>query len=99
MPSGAVKVEEWVDLETDTSFRFFAGSRWIVDRHDRNRDIKVQIAGVQRPDGSVARDIVAHLPAADESLTVAHACQLAAALLNAADGAEQMDGYDQITVS
>jgi hypothetical protein len=84
-PAGAVKVDEWVDLTTQTLFRFFKGSRRLVERPDRE-DVDVWIVGLQYTDGTIARDIVVHV---DESLTVAQGRGLAAALLEAAD---EVDG-------
>jgi hypothetical protein len=50
--------------------RFFEGSRWVVDRTDRDEDIDVCIAGMQHHDGSVSRDIVVHQLHSDHPITV-----------------------------
>jgi hypothetical protein len=98
-PAGAGHVGEWIDLDTPTPFRFFEGSRRLVERPDRG-NADVWIIGVQHADGA-ARDIdvVLRMPYHDESLTVVQARQLAAALLAAADEADEMNGIERSTVS
>ncbi|MGA7053564.1 MAG: hypothetical protein WBZ37_20275 [Mycobacterium sp.] len=57
-PAGAVKVE-WQDLCSPNAFRYFEGSRWVVDRREdlrSSRDIDVYIAGIQELDGTVKRE-------------------------------------------
>lgn len=95
-PAGAVLVDGWNDLDTAAPFRYFEGSRWVVDRRHHDTDVEVWISGTQHHDGSVSREIVVHELHADYALTVKEVRQLAAALTAAADEAEQMAGYDQI---
>jgi hypothetical protein len=54
---------------------------------------------MQHRDGSVTRDIVVHELHHDHSITVEQARQVAAALSELVAEAEQMAGYDRITVS
>jgi len=98
-PAGATDVHDWVDLETDMPFRCFDGSWWVVERPERGEDIDVHIAGTQHHDGSITRDIAVHELHADHPLTIKQARELGAALIAAADEAEQRARYDRITVS
>jgi hypothetical protein len=93
IPAGAVLVDGWNDTRTPTAFRFFEGSRRVVDRpHDT--DIDVYISGSQHHDGSVSREIVVHELNADHPLTIKQARQLAAALTELVAEAETMAGYE-----
>jgi hypothetical protein len=71
----------------------------VVDYPHHDTDIDIYISGAQHHDGSVTRDIAVHELNADPSLTIKQARQLAQALTELAAEAEQMAGYDQITVS
>jgi hypothetical protein len=59
----------------------------------------VYIDGTQFPDGHAERNVTVHQLDADDPLTVEQARRLAQALIEAADEAEEMNGYDQIVVS
>ena len=37
-PAGAVSIDDWLDLDTPVLFRFFEGSRRLVDRPDGHED-------------------------------------------------------------
>jgi hypothetical protein len=87
MPGGAVTAE-WQDAGTPNAFRYFEGSRWVVDRRvdrARSEDIEVYVAGTQEPDGTVVRDIVVHQLHSDDPIMPRQARQLARALIAAAD--------------
>ena len=87
-PAGAVKVTEWLD-DSPEPFRYFEGSRHVIERDERSEDIHVYVAGIQYVDGRVQREIVVHQLHADEPLrTLAQARQLADAINAAADGWE-----------
>ena len=105
-PAGAIIVSDWYDADSPDCARCFAGTSWVVERDERDRDLEVDINGVQHRDGSIERIIAltdgatdAMPPVEVDTFTVAEARQLAAALIAAVDEAEKMDGYDQITVS
>jgi hypothetical protein len=72
----------------------FRGVAVLVERPDRDKDIDVYISGLQRPSGRVEREIVLHLDG-DDAITAEQARQLGAALIAAADEAEDLAGYDQ----
>jgi hypothetical protein len=94
-PAGAIKVDDWMDTGTPASpFRYFEGTRWLVDRNNRDEDIDLYIAGIQHTDGSVSREIVVHELHADEPMTIEQARQLAQALTELVAEAETVDGYD-----
>jgi hypothetical protein len=86
-PAGAVKAD-WPDLGSPNAFRYFEGSRQVVDRRKDLRgsqDILVYIAGTQELDGTVEREIVVHQLHADDPIMPQQARQLASALVAAAD--------------
>jgi hypothetical protein len=56
-------------------------------------------SGTLHHDGSVTRDVVVRELHADHRLTIEQARQLAAAITDVVAKAEQMAGYDRITVS
>jgi hypothetical protein len=97
-PAGAVEVRGWRDPEiAGELYRAFKGSSWVVQRDEQPDDIRVSISGVQFPDGRIERGIF--IDGAIDDLTAAQARALARALIAAADEAETMNSYDQITVS
>ena len=57
------------------------------------------VTGTQSSDGRVERNVTVYQLDADDSLTVEVARRLAQALIEVADEAEQMNGYDQIGAS
>jgi hypothetical protein len=71
----------------------------VVGRPHHHTDIEIYISGMQHRDGSVTRGIVVHELHHDHSITVEQARQVAAALSELVAEAEQMAGYDRITVS
>ncbi|GAB4672267.1 hypothetical protein [Mycobacterium avium] len=99
VPTGA-EWWEWADAGTPQAHRNFHGTRRVIDRRDdpyNAPDIEVYVRGWQHLDGSVDREIVGHELNSDEGLTVAHARQLARALIAAADEAEAaaaLEGLD-----
>jgi hypothetical protein len=38
-PAGAVRVYQWEDPGTPGARRYFAGSRWVIEQENRDRDI------------------------------------------------------------
>jgi hypothetical protein len=79
--------------------RYFIGTARSVEAGERGyRDnAEVQIEGVQHSDGRVERAI--RVGKVGGELPIAQSRQLAAALIAAADQADEMAGYDQITAS
>jgi hypothetical protein len=73
-PAGAVKADRQ-DLGSLNAFRYFKGSRRIVDRPHHDTDIDIYISGAQHHDGSVSREIVVHGLNADHPLTIKQARQ------------------------
>lgn len=73
-------------------------SHRVIDRQDAPyasaSDIHVYVRGWHHVDGSVEREIVVQDLHADDGLTVAHARQLARALIAAADEAEAAAALD-----
>jgi hypothetical protein len=101
LPAGGVDVEDWERGRTDADempnvYRGFTGTLRTVDCPERDRDIRIELYGVQRMDGSVRREV--NVSEIDHPLTLATARQLGAALIAAADEAEQMNGYDMLGV-
>jgi hypothetical protein len=96
-PAGAVCVDEWDDLDTDTPSRYFRGQQRIIERPDRDEDIEVRIDGIQHIDGSVQREIVVHELHHNEPITVEQARHLAIVLSQAADEVERMANHDHIS--
>ena len=103
-PAGATQVHDWYDPDgrigepAPVEFRpdvrrSFQGSSWVVERPDQDRDVHVLIDGEQLADGRVAERVIT---LDDDSLTPQLARQLAAALIAAADEADQMARYDAI---
>jgi hypothetical protein len=91
-PGGAVKADPWEDLSS-SPFRYFEGSRWVVDRREdlpSSRDIDVYIAGIQAPDGTIEREVVVNQCHADDPMTPRQARQLARALIAAV---AEVDGW------
>ena len=88
-PAGALNV----------SALFLEGMRcWSGARRDAAGGNWAGIVGAQYADGRVKREIVVHLRNAD-ALTPQQARELAAALIAAADEADEMASHDQITAS
>lgn len=65
-PAGAVKAD-WQDGSSPNAFRYFEGSRWVVDRHE-DLPVEVYIASIQELDGTVKREIVVHQLHADDPI-------------------------------
>jgi hypothetical protein len=60
-PASAVTVDGWEDLAILTTFRYFEGTRWLVERHDRDEDLEARrewtmIVALARPVGVAALD-------------------------------------------
>ncbi len=92
-PAGADVVYGWHDADTASAARYFEGAHRAIERRtDRNQDddIEVYVAGLQRPDGVVEREIVVHQLHADYPITAGQARQLARALMAAADELDRM---------
>jgi hypothetical protein len=98
LPAGAVRVDDWYDTGTAEPGRYFVGSSWVVERnnhHNRDTDIMILVDGTQYCDGRVERIISVD----DDDLTISQARELAAALVAAADEAEQMASYDSLVTA
>jgi hypothetical protein len=90
VPPGAT-ADDWSDLTDSIDGGVARALTW--SRHDTNK-IGVAVDGWQHADGTIDRAVSQY--DADKELTAADARQLAAALLDAADDVEKMNGYDQI---
>ncbi|WP_374023928.1 hypothetical protein [Mycobacterium sp. HNNTM2301] len=81
-----------VTTTTNAVDHHFQGPERVIDRSDAPyssaQDITVSVRGWQRPDGAVEREIVVDQLHSDDGLTVAHARQVARALIAAADEVE-----------
>lgn len=101
-PAGAVRLKDWELGRTSADgtpnvYRGFTGTPRTVDCPERDRDVAVGVTGLQRMDGNIRREVcVTEIDG--PPLTPATARQLGAALIAAADEAEKMAGYDEITV-
>jgi hypothetical protein len=98
LPAGADRIDDWELGRTGADgmpnvYRGFTGTRRIVGCDERDRDIAVEVTGLQRMDGSVERNIcVTEIDG--PPLTPATARLLGAALIAAATEADQTAGYD-----
>jgi hypothetical protein len=92
-PADAVSVDEWGDALTPHAFRLFHGTTRTVEL-EHGASIDVVIRGTQSADGTVEeRGILIH-GGSDDTITTQEARRLAAALIAAADEAEQMNNCD-----
>jgi hypothetical protein len=94
-PPGAKRVDDW-EVRTGpdgppTVFRCFTGAWRVVDR-PQDRAIAVELGGLQHLDGRISPEV--YVSAIDGPLTPAIARQLGAALIAAADEAQQMNGHE-----
>lgn len=102
IPAAAIKAWDWEPPQRTgmpDATRYFIGTARSVESGERgHRDnAEVQIEGVQHSDGRVERAI--RVSRVGDELTITQARQLAAALLAAADEADEMNGLDRSTVS
>jgi hypothetical protein len=95
LPAGAVQVDDW----DQWGCRYFTGSKWLVERDDREEDIECSSTGSQHPDGRLERLMHVHRLHADDPINPAQARQLARALIAAADEYETLTTYDEIEVT
>jgi hypothetical protein len=87
-------------LGIEEARRFFTGSSWVVERGERlnDEDIVVQIDGSQGTAGDVTRHIMVYNGNREAiELSGDHARQFGLALIAAADEADQMATYDELT--
>jgi hypothetical protein len=90
LPAGATSAFEWDDTGAGP-YRYFMSRPWTVERADRGTDpVQVHIAGIQRLDGRVQREICVSGLHADNAFTPEQARRLVAALTAAIDKAEQL---------
>ncbi|MCW2660132.1 MAG: hypothetical protein JWP83_1284 [Mycobacterium sp.] len=100
LPAGAVRVDDWELGRTGADgmpnvYRGFAGTRRVVGCDERDRDIAVEVTGLQHGDSSVERTVsVSEIDG--PPLTPATARELGTALIAAADETDEMAGCDQI---
>jgi hypothetical protein len=93
LPAGAVRISDW-DLGLTGAdgmpsvYRGFSGTPRLVDCDDRDRDIEVEVGGIQHMDGRIEHEI--YVSEIDGALTPATARPLGAALIAAADEYERL---------
>ena len=85
-PTGAAVFQDWDDLTTDDPYRYFHGPRAIIPTP--TVDVAVWWGGIQRPDGSIEREVCVSELHPDKSLPVGEARQIARAMMSAADSVE-----------
>jgi hypothetical protein len=95
-PAAPSFLDEWVDADTDAPYRCFRACGRVVPADDSGnrprKGIEVYVSGLQRPDGTVERDIVVHQLHADNPITLQQARLLGEALIAAVDDAAQITG-------